>query len=91
MQSVEGHTLFYRTFPSVKTTSGFVAVMIISINWLPFLAPTLDNAELWVGCPSWYQLLIMLIGSGDNNMFLSAPRRDGGSKPASGSLYAIYI
>jgi len=32
-------------FPVVKMTSGYMAVLLISIGQMPFLTPTLDNAD----------------------------------------------
>jgi len=31
--------------PSVQTTSGYMAVLFISIHRMPFLAPALDNVD----------------------------------------------
>jgi len=32
-------------FPDVEVTSGYIAVLFISIGRIPYLAPTLDNAD----------------------------------------------
>jgi len=50
-QSAKNHTLFtvHRQFGCstvVKTSSGFMEVMFISIGWMRFLAPSLENAVL---------------------------------------------
>jgi len=50
MQSVKGHTPpphwgSVGRFPDVKMTSSHLTVLFISIGRMPFLAPTLDNAD----------------------------------------------
>jgi len=53
----------------------------ILIGQMPFLAPTLDNADP-----------LFALGSGDSTRFLSAPRSGSGSRPSYGdSLFANHI
>jgi len=54
-------------FPVVKTTLVYMELLFISIDWMPFLARTLDNADP----------LFMLVITPYS--FLPAPRRGGGS------------
>jgi len=44
-------------FPDVKRTAGYMAVLFISIGRMPFMTPTLDNADplfVFVMTPGFY-------------------------------------
>jgi len=50
MQSVKDKTIFTAqrqrwTVPSCQMTFGYMAISLIFIGWMPFLAPTIDNAD----------------------------------------------
>jgi len=44
-QCIDPLPTFKFVAPRLKKTSGYMAVLPVFIGWMPFLAPTLDNAD----------------------------------------------
>jgi len=69
MQSTRDNVCPLRTVFICQTTSSYMAVLFISIDRMPFLVPSLDNAD---------PLFALVI----NTRLLCAPRRGGRSRPS---------